>query len=109
MLEKQVHVIWSIVLLKQKYKTLKTEGNYNNEIGLPLTILRYQDEEVMVLEMGMNHLNEMSRLSMIAHPDVSCITNVGTAHIGELGSREKYFKSKVRNYRWYERSIYFNY
>ena len=109
MLEKQVHVIWSIVLLNKKYKTLKTEGNYNNEIGLPLTILRYQDEEVMVLEMGMNHLNEMSRLSMIAHPDVSCITNVGTAHIGELGSRENNFKSKVRNYRWYERSIYFNY
>ena len=61
-------MVYSVV--KQKYKTLKTEGNYNNEIGLPLTILRYQDEEVMVLEMGMNHLNEMSRLSMIAHPDV---------------------------------------
>ncbi len=100
-------MVYSVV--KQKYKTLKTEGNYNNEIGLPLTILRYQDEEVMVLEMGMNHLNEMSRLSMIAHPDVACITNVGTAHIGELGSRENILKAKVRNYRWYERSVYFNY
>lgn len=49
----------------------------------------------MVLEMGMNHLNEMSRLSMIAHPDVSCITNVGTAHIGELGSRENILKAKL--------------
>ena len=86
-------MVYSVV--KQKYKTLKTEGNYNNEIGLPLTILRYQDEEVMVLEMGMNHLNEMSRLSMIAHPDVSCITNVGTAHIGELGSRENILKAKL--------------
>ena len=86
-------MVYSVV--KQKYKTLKTEGNYNNEIGLPLTILRYQDEEVMVLEMGMNHLNEMSRLSIIAHPDVSCITNVGTAHIGELGSRENILKAKL--------------
>lgn len=53
-------MVYSVV--KQKYKTLKTEGNYNNEIGLPLTILRYHDEEVLVLEMGMNHLQEMSRL-----------------------------------------------
>lgn len=86
-------MVYSVV--KQKYKTLKTEGNYNNEIGLPLTILRYHGEEVMVLEMGMNHLNEMSRLSMIAHPNVSCITNVGTAHIGELGSRENILKAKL--------------
>lgn len=86
-------MVYSVV--KQKYKTLKTEGNYNNEIGLPLTILRYHDEEVMVLEMGMNHLNEMSRLSMIAHPDVACITNVGTAHIGELGSRKNILKAKL--------------
>lgn len=86
-------MVYSVV--KQKYKTLKTDGNYNNEIGLPLTILRYHGEEVMVLEMGMNHLNEMSRLSMIAHPDVACITNVGTAHIGELGSRENILKAKL--------------
>ena len=86
-------MVYSVV--KQKYKTLKTEGNYNNEIGLPLTILRYHDEEVLVLEMGMNHLQEMSRLSMIARPDIACITNVGTAHIGELGSRENILKAKL--------------
>lgn len=86
-------MVYSVV--KQKYKTLKTEGNYNNEIGLPLTILRYQDEEVLVLEMGMNHLGEMSRLSKIASPDIACITNVGTAHIGELGSRENILKAKL--------------
>ncbi|MDO5812349.1 MAG: UDP-N-acetylmuramoyl-tripeptide--D-alanyl-D-alanine ligase [Bacillota bacterium] len=86
-------MVYSVV--KQKYKTLKTEGNYNNEIGLPLTILRYQGEEVLVLEMGMNHLQEMSRLSMIARPDIACITNVGTAHIGELGSRENILKAKL--------------
>lgn len=86
-------MVYSVV--KQKYKTLKTEGNYNNEIGLPLTILRYHDEEVLVLEMGMNHLQEMSRLSMIARLDIACITNVGTAHIGELGSRENILKAKL--------------
>lgn len=86
-------MVYSVV--RQKYKTLKTEGNYNNEIGLPLTILRYRDEEVMVLEMGMNHLQEMSRLSKIALPDVAAITNVGTAHIGELGSRENILKAKL--------------
>lgn len=86
-------MVYSVV--KQKYRTLKTEGNYNNEIGLPLTILRYRDEEVMVLEMGMNHLGEMSRLSHIALPDVAAITNVGTAHIGELGSRENILKAKL--------------
>lgn len=86
-------MVYSVV--KQKYKTLKTEGNYNNEIGLPLTILRYHDEEVLVLEMGMNHLQEMSRLSMIARPNIACITNVGTAHIGELGSRENILKAKL--------------
>ena len=86
-------MVYSVV--KQKYKTLKTEGNYNNEIGLPLTILRYHDEEVLVLEMGMNHLQEMSRLSMIARPDIACITNVGTAHIGELGSRDNILKAKL--------------
>lgn len=86
-------MVYSVV--KQKYKTLKTEGNYNNEIGLPLTILRYHDEEVMILEMGMNHLGEMSRLSKIALPDIAAITNVGTAHIGELGSRENILKAKL--------------
>lgn len=86
-------MVYSVI--KQKYKTLKTEGNYNNNIGLPLTILRLKDEEVMVLEMGMNHLKEMEELSLIALPDISAITNVGTAHIGELGSRENILKAKL--------------
>ena len=86
-------MIYSVV--RQQYKALKTEGNYNNAIGLPLTILRLKDEQVMVLEMGMNHLKEMEELSMIACPDISAITNVGTAHIGELGSRENILKAKM--------------
>lgn len=82
-------------VVSQKYKTLKTEGNYNNNIGLPLTILRIKDEEVAVIEMGMNHLGEISYLSKIAKPDISVITNVGTAHIGNLGSRENILKAKL--------------
>jgi UDP-N-acetylmuramoyl-tripeptide--D-alanyl-D-alanine ligase/D-alanine--D-alanine ligase len=82
-------------VVSMKYKTLKTLGNFNSVIGLPLTMLRYQDEEVLVLEMGMNHLGEIHQLSMVAKPDVSVITNVGTAHIGELGSRENILKAKL--------------
>ena len=82
-------------VVSKQYKTLKTEGNFNSNVGLPLTILRYLDEEVMVLEMGMNHLKEMEELSLIAKPDIAAITNVGTAHIGELGSREKILEAKM--------------
>lgn len=86
-------MIYSVV--STKYKTLKTLGNYNNHIGLPLTILRLQNEEVMILEMGMNHLGEIEHLTQIALPDVAAITNIGTAHIGELGSREKILQAKM--------------
>ncbi len=86
-------MIYSVV--SKKYKTLKTLGNYNNDIGLPLTILRYQDEDAMVIEMGMNHLKEIDYLTKIALPDIAVITNVGTAHIGEVGSREKILEAKM--------------
>lgn len=81
--------------IKTKYKVIKTEGNLNNHLGLPLTILRLKDEEVIVLEMGMNHFNEISLLSKIAMPDIAIITNIGTAHIGNLGSRENILKAKL--------------
>lgn len=82
-------------VVETKYKTLKTIGNYNNQIGLPLTMLRLKDEEVMVLEMGMNNLGEIHELSKIAAPNIAVITNVGTAHIGNLGSRENILKAKL--------------
>lgn len=82
-------------VVSQKYKVLKTEGNLNNEIGLPLTILRLKDEEAMVLEMGMNSFGEISLLTNIAKPDIAVITNIGTAHIGMLGSRENILKAKL--------------
>jgi UDP-N-acetylmuramoyl-tripeptide--D-alanyl-D-alanine ligase len=86
-------IVYEVV--KQKYKTLKTQGNLNNHIGLPLTILRLKDEEALVVEMGMNHLKEISTLTNIAKPTIAIITNVGTAHIGNLGSRENILKAKL--------------
>ena len=71
------------------FPVLKTEGNLNNEIGLPLTLFRLSSEhQAAILEMGMNHAGEISRLSKIAEPDIAVITNVGTSHIENLGSRE---------------------
>ena len=64
-------------VLNKKYKVLKTEGNFNNEIGLPLTVFRLRDDdEVAVLEMGISDFGEMDRLSKIAQPDISVITNI---------------------------------
>ena len=86
-------IIASVV--STQYKTLKTEGNNNNNIGLPLTILKLQDHEALVVEMGMNHFGEISLLTNIAKPTISVITNIGTAHIGILGSRENILKAKL--------------
>jgi UDP-N-acetylmuramoyl-tripeptide--D-alanyl-D-alanine ligase len=77
------------------YKVQKTSGNYNNHIGLPLTILGLKDHTALVVEMGMNHFGEISLLTNIAKPTVCVITNVGTAHIGNLGSRENILKAKL--------------
>lgn len=82
-------------VVSKKFKTLKTIGNNNNNIGLPFTILRMQEEEAMVLEMGMNHLGEISLLTSIAKPTICVITNIGTSHIGNLGSRENILKAKL--------------
>ena len=82
-------------VLSKKYKVLKTQGNLNNDIGVPLTILSIQDEDIAVVEMGMNHFGEISRLSKIVKPTISVITNIGTSHIGNLGSRENILKAKL--------------
>ena len=82
-------------VLGVRYNVLKTEGNFNNEIGLPLTILRIRDEhKVAVVEMGINHFGEMHRLSEIAKPDICVITNIGQCHLEFLGSREGILKAK---------------
>lgn len=83
-------------VLKQKFNARKTEGNLNNEIGLPLTLFRMtRDTEVMVAEMGMNHFGEISRMTAAAQPDIAVITNIGTSHIEFLGSREGICKAKL--------------
>ena len=82
-------------VLETQYKVLKTEGNLNNHLGLPLTIMKYTDEDMLVLEMGMNNLGEIELLSNIAKPTLGVITNIGTSHIGNLGSRENILKAKL--------------
>ena len=82
-------------VVNTKFKTLKTEGNNNNNIGLPFTILRLKDHEARVVEMGMNHFGEISLLTDIAKPTLAVITNIGTSHIGNLGSRENILKAKL--------------
>ncbi len=76
-------------ILETTYKTNVTKGNFNNEIGLPQTVLSLTAEHTaQLLEMGMNHKGEISVLSHIAKPDIAVITNIGTSHIEHLGSRE---------------------
>ena len=74
---------------------LKTEGNLNNEFGLPLTLLRREEQhQRLVVELGMNHRGEIARLAAIAKPDVALVTNCGVAHIEFLGSREEIAQEK---------------
>lgn len=82
-------------VMSKKYNVLKTEGNYNNEIGLPLTILKLKNHDAIVLEMGMSAFKEISLLTDIAKPTTAVITTIGSSHIGELGSRENILKAKL--------------
>lgn len=83
-------------VVAQKYNVLKTEGNMNNDIGLPLTILNLRKEhQALVVEMGMNHKGEIAYLTNIAKPTIAIVTNIGTSHIGNLGSRENILKAKL--------------
>jgi len=83
-------------VLSRKYRTLKTAGNFNNELGLPLTIFRLRDEdEIAVLEMGINHFGEMHALARIAKPDTCVITNIGQCHLEFLGDRDGVLRAKT--------------
>ncbi|MGO4887877.1 UDP-N-acetylmuramoyl-tripeptide--D-alanyl-D-alanine ligase [Anaerobacillus sp. MEB173] len=83
-------------VLAKKYKTHKTKGNFNNHIGLPLTILSMPvDCELLILEMGMSGYGEISLLSKLAQPDFAVVTNIGESHIEQLGSREGIAKAKM--------------
>lgn len=83
-------------VLSEKFQTLKTEKNLNNEIGLPKTLLRLTGEHgAAVVEMGMNHFGEISRMSRCAHPSIAIITNIGFSHIENLGSQEGILRAKL--------------
>ena len=87
-------MIYSV--LSRKYITKKKEGNYNNHIGLPFTILQLEEkDEVVVLEMGMSGFGEIDLLSSIAKPDIGVITNIGDSHLEFLKTRENVFKAKT--------------
>lgn len=83
-------------VVSQRYKTLKTQGNLNNEIGMPQTIFGLDSSfGAAILEMGMSDIGEISRMSMCAHPDVCVVTNIGVSHIENLGSQENILKAKL--------------
>ena len=83
-------------ILSQKYAVHSPIGNFNNHIGVPITVLSsHKNTDALVLEMGMNHKKEISRLSMYTNPSIAVITSIGTAHIGNLGTREDIALAKL--------------
>lgn len=83
-------------VLSKGFKVQKTEGNFNNEVGLPLTVLKIREDcEAAVLEMGISDFGEMHRLSKIAKPDICVITNIGQCHLENLGTRDGILKAKT--------------
>ena len=83
-------------VLSTQYNVHKTMGNFNNHIGLPLSVLSLnRDHEVAVFEMGMNALGEIDYLSKIIRPDIGVITNIGISHIERLGSRQNILRAKL--------------
>lgn len=87
---------FTYLVVSAKYNAIKTQGNLNNEIGLPQMLFQIDgNTQAAVIEMGMNHFGEIHRLSTAAKPTVALITNVGTSHIENLGSREGILKAKL--------------
>lgn len=83
-------------VLNTEKNTQKTQGNFNNHLGVPLTVFTVEEEhEMLVLEMGMSGFGEIDMLSKIGKPDVVVMTNIGTSHIEKLGSQENIFKAKT--------------
>lgn len=90
-------------VLSQKYNVKATQGNYNNHIGVPLTLLQFDDEtDIGIVEMGANHLNEIALLCTIAQPDYGYITNFGKAHLEGFGGFEGVIKGKSELYDYLE-------
>lgn len=84
------------IILSERFKVHANEGNLNNHIGLPMSLLSApEDTQILLMEMGMNHLGEIEVLSKCLEPDIGIITNIGSSHIGNLGSREAIAKAKL--------------
>ncbi len=82
-------------VLNEIAPTLKTSGNFNNDIGVPLTAFMLENEKISIFEMGMNHFGEIDYLSKIVEPEIAVITNIGYSHIENLGSRDGILKAKL--------------
>lgn len=83
-------------VLEQKYQVLKTQGNFNNELGLPLTVFNLREgDQIAVLEMGISEFGEMRRLAKVARPDTCVITNIGQCHLENLGDRDGVLRAKT--------------
>ena len=99
-------------VLSKKYNTLATAGNLNNHIGVPLTLLSVtKDIQFAIVEIGANHVGEISLLCEIAQPDYGLITNIGKAHLGEFGGPENVIKAKSELYQYLKKTkkkIFFN-
>ena len=89
----QREMIYSV--LKQEFNVLTTKGNLNNHIGMPLTLINYKDEDVVLLELGSNHMGEIAFLRDICRPTISLVTQIGTAHIGNFKSLRNTLKEKT--------------
>ncbi|MFA5575457.1 MAG: UDP-N-acetylmuramoyl-tripeptide--D-alanyl-D-alanine ligase [Brumimicrobium sp.] len=88
-----------VAVLSKKFNVLYTEGNLNNHIGVPLTLLRLKNiHEIAIVEMGASHVGDIKELTDIAHPTHGIITNIGTAHIEGFGSQENIVKTKTELY-----------
>jgi UDP-N-acetylmuramoyl-tripeptide--D-alanyl-D-alanine ligase len=93
-------------ILNLSAPTLKTQGNLNNHLGVPMTLLKLEPKhKYAVIEMGANHLNEITHLRNIVNPDIAIVTNTGDAHIGEFGSKENLIKAKGEIYSSHSKNI----
>lgn len=84
------------LVMSSEYETIKTKGNLNNDIGMPMTLFDIEPStQTAVIEMGMNHKGEIARLTAVSRPDCAIITNIGVSHIENLGSRENILHAKL--------------
>lgn len=95
-------------ILSKKYNTIATLGNYNNHIGLPLTLLKIQKQnQIAIIEMGANHIGEIEELCNIAEPNYGIITNIGKAHLEGFGSFENIIKTKLELFTYLDNANHF--